>query len=275
MTAITADRLDGVTAGLDQLPLALRALRRRLIGLTGRLDADAWAGPSRCHAWTAHQVVRHVRDACRLHVGELCRTPYWPFERGFDTRATPDEWLTLSDGETPEETSAALRRFSAEEGSAFDARLEAPENEIIGGPYGPIPWSILSCHVHWDAWLHERDVAQVTGGGSPTTPVEEAFAAAYGLFISSMGAVLMGLPPFQTTVGLSQDDRHYLVTVRPGHVELSSATSVDGADLHGSLADVVDSLAGRGPEPAEVLSGDPALIAPLAFVRARLRPAAP
>ncbi len=273
MTAITADRQDGITAGLDQLPVALRALRGRLIGLGEGLDDAAWTGPSRCHLWTPHQVLRHVRDACRLHVGELRRTPYWPFDRSFDNRATPQEWLARSEGQTTDQTLDELRSFSAQEATAFDARLETPGNEIVGGPYGPVPWSIFSAHVHWDSWLHERDVALVTGGGRPSAPVEEAFSAAYSLFICSMAAILMGFEPFRITVGLSQDDRHYVASVEPGHVELRGGATTEETDLQGSLAVVVDSLAGRGPEPGEVLHGDPAKVGPLTGARARLAPA--
>jgi hypothetical protein len=272
VVAITADRRDGITAGLAQLPVAMRALRGRLLDLADGLDDAAWSGPSRCHLWTPHQVLRHVRDACRLHVDGLRRTPYGPFDKPFDNRATPQEWLARSEGQTTGQTLDELRSFSAQEAAAFDARLEAPGNEIVGGPYGPIPWSILSAHVHWDAWLHERDVARMTGGGRPSAPVEEAFAAAYSLFICSMAAILMGIEPFTITVGLSEEDRHYVASVLPGHVELHSAATTEGTDLQGSLGVVVDSLAGRGPAPAEVLHGDPANVEPFCGVRARLAP---
>lgn len=256
--------------------MALRALRGRLIDLAGGLDAAAWTGSSRCHLWSPHEVLRHVRDACRIHVGELRRTPYWPFaDRPFDARATPLEWLTLSQGQPVDETVAELLAFGQQEASAFEARMEAPGNEIVGGPYGPVPWTILSAHVHWDAWLHERDVAQITGGTTPSTPVEGAYAAAYGLFICSMVALLMGAEPFTTTVGLSGDGRHYVAVVRPGHVELLEATTTDGTDLQGQLGAVVDSLAGRGPAPGEVLVGDAARIEPFTWLRSRLQPAAP
>ena len=272
MTAITADRRDGITAGLALLPVAMRAIRGRLLDVAEGLGSGQWAGPSRCSAWTAHQVVRHVRDGCRIHVGALGRTPFWLFDKPFDNRVTPDEWLTPSDGESPAETVDALRRFSAEEAAALDARVATPENEIVGGPYGPVPWTILSTHVFWDAWLHERDLTQVTGGGGPSTPAEEALAATYSLFICSMAAILMGLEPYERTIGLVGQDGAYVATVRPGHVELRAARTVDGTDLRGALAEIVDSLAGRGPVPTDVLHGDPALVAPLAHIRDRLLP---
>lgn len=275
MTAITADGQEGITAGLDALAPALVSLRLRLLDLATGLDAGAWAGPSRCHRWTAHDVLRHVRDACRLHVGGLRRDPYWPFDKPFDHRATPDEWLSLSTGQSPEETIDDLRHWSLDEAPALVERLEAADQDIVSGPYGPIPWTLLSAHVLWDGWLHDRDVSQVTGGGTPSGPVEEALVATYALFIASMAAMRFGLQPFERTVGLVQDGRRYLATVRPGHVELDSATSIQGADVQGPLAAVVDSLAGRGADPADVLTGGPEALAPLVCLRAVFAPTPP
>lgn len=271
MAAMTVDLTAGITLGLEQVPDALRTLRGRLLALAEGLGAEQWTGPSRCHRWTAHEVLRHVRDACRLHVTGLWGDPYWPFDKPFDARATPDEWLTLSAGHTPDQTLEDLHRWFDAEVSALLRRLESPDQDIVSGPYAPIPWTVLSLHVFWDGWLHDRDVAQVTGGGSASTPLEDAVVATYALFIASMPAQLQR-QHFDMSVGLSGHGQYYVAAVRPGHVELQEPDCPPTADLNGSLDAVVDSLAGRGPSLADVLAGDAGRREPLTWLRARLAP---
>lgn len=271
VTAITVDRVAGITAGLDELPDALGLLRGRLLALAEGLPPDQWAGPSRCHRWTRHQVLRHVRDACRLHARGLRRDPDWPFDHPFDNRTTPDVWLASSAGEAIQETLDDLRRWSLEEGPALVERLESPDQHLVRGPYGPIPWTVLSMHVLWDGWLHERDIAQTTGGGVTPSSVDDGPVATYALFIASMAAVLKG-EPLDATVTLTGHGRHYVAAVRPGHVELHTESAPPTSDLHGALDAVVDSLAGRGPHLEYVLDGDPAKREPLTWLRAMLAP---
>ena len=270
--AITADRTAGITVGLDHVPHALSLLRGRLMTLAEGLNGEEWAGPSRCHRWTAHEVLRHVRDGCRLHVSSLRRDPYWTFEKPFDSQATPDEWLALSEGETPEQTLRDLRLWSADEAQLLLERLALPDLDVVRGPYGPIPWTVLSAHVLWDAWLHDRDIARVAGGGLVSTPIEDAAVATYALFIASMAAALQD-QRVDVTVALSSETAHYVAAVEPGHVELYALDAPTTADLKGTLGAVVDSLAGRGPVLADVLAGDARKREPLTSLRARLVPA--
>jgi uncharacterized protein (TIGR03083 family) len=272
VAAITADCTTGITEGLDQLPEALCSLRRRVMALARGLGHEQWAGPSRCHRWTAHQVLRHVRDACRLHVSGLRRDPHWPFDKPFNSRETPDDWLSHSEGETPEQTLSDLRRCSADEAPALLRRLASLDQDIVRGPYGPIPWTVLSMHVLWDGWLHERDIASVAGSGIASTPVEDAAVATYGLFIASMAAALLD-QRVDLTVALSGETGHYVAAVGPGHVELHAVDAPATADLDGMLGTVVDSLAGRGPLLGDVLAGDARKLQPLTSLRAMLVPA--
>ncbi len=204
----------------------------------------------------------------------LRRDPYWPFDKPFDSRATPDEWLSWSAGQPPEQTLDELRRWSGEEAPALLERMDGGDQDIVVGPYGPIPWTVLSLHVLWDGWLHERDVVAVTGGGSPSKHLEDAAVAAYALFIASMVALLQN-QPLDVSVALGSNDRHFFAVVRPGHVELRTVASPASADLHGTLDVVVDSLAGRGPLLADLLAGDPAKREPLTLLRPMLAPRDP
>lgn len=271
VATITVGRTTGITEGLAEVPPALRLLRERMLCLAAGMTPDLWSGPSRCDRWSVHHVMRHVRDACRLHVTHLQGDPSWSFDKSFDNRTTPDEWLSDSVGETPEQTVDDLRRWSADEGLTLLERVDSLDQVIVPGPYGPIPLTLLSMHVFWDGWLHDRDVAQVTGSPSPSNPVEDAVAAAYGLFIASLPA-LVRHEHIDVTVSLSDNDRHYVARIQPGNVQFHTADVAADADLHGPLAIVVDALAGRGPQLADVLPGDKTKREPLTWLRGILMP---
>jgi hypothetical protein len=105
-----------------------------------------------------------------------------------------------------------------------------------------------------------------------STPIEDAVVATYALFISSMAAVFQD-QRVDLTVALSDETSHYVAAVGPGHAELHAVDAPASADLEGTLAAVVDSLAGRGPLLAEVLAGDARKLEPLTSLRAMLVPA--
>lgn len=272
---LEADAAAGFSTGLSQLPVALRSVRARQLDLCRRLAAGDWERQSRCHLWTVHDVVRHVRDGCRRHVEALHggRAPL--DERGpFDARETPLRWLEETASQRPAETVAELSGLCAEEAATLDARLAQGGDDRVEGPYGPVHWTILSAHVFWDAWVHDRDVAQPLGVAYTSSPVEDAVVALYALFIASMPAALRN-HPFDVTVALTADDgRAYTASVRPGHVSLRPDDGGSEATLRGELAAVVDALAGRGTELDAVLHGDEAARKPLSWLRARLLPAA-
>ena len=174
-----------------------------------------------------------------------------------------------SEGETPEQTLGDLRLWSADEAPALLERLASPDQDLVIGPYGPIPWTVLTCTCSWDGWLHDRDIARVTGGGLASTPIEDAAVATYALFIASMAAALQD-QRVDVTVALRGETGHYVAAVEPGHAELHAVDAPTTADLEGALGAVVDSLAGRGPRLADVLAGDARKLEPLTSLRARL-----
>jgi hypothetical protein len=272
---LEANAATGFTAGLDLLPVALRSLRTRVLEAYENLEPHEWRLQSRCELWSVHDVVRHVRDACRIHVASLCRQPT-PFSSGdpFDTRETPRRWLERTADQSPEDTLDELRGCCAVEEAALAARVADPTDEVVGGPYGQIHWSVLSAHVFWDAWLHDRDVTEVLARGGPSTPAEDPVAAFYSLLIASMPAVRVK-HHFALSVALAGGDgTGYAASVVPGRVSLRDGEAPDGCDLGGELGAVADALAGRGPELELVLHGEPSLLEPLTWLRARLLPVA-
>ena len=81
----------------------------------------------------------------------------------FDNRRTPLRWLERTAGEAPEKTVEDLRRLTTEETTALRLRVAEGAGEAVVGPYGPVDWSVLTAHVFWDAWLHDRDVTEPLG----------------------------------------------------------------------------------------------------------------
>ena len=269
-----AEATAGLGAGLDVLPVALRRLRSRVLDICeGLADAD-WQRQSRCDLWTVHDVVRHVRDACHIHTAGLRSEPT-PFSSGepFDTRETPRRWLEPTSGETPEDTVAALRECGAAEEIALEARLANHADDLVGGPYGTIHWTVFSAHVFWDAWLHARDVTEVLDQDDRSTAVEEHLAALYGLLIASMPAVRRQHRFDATVALLGADGTTYFAAVEPARVTVRAGGGSDDADLRGELAPVVDSLAGRGPTLDRLLHGERSALEPLTWLRPRLAPA--
>ncbi len=271
---LSADVLAGFGAGVGELPVALRSLRTRQLELCRRLTDDDWGRQSRCHLWSVHDVVRHVRDGCRLHVDWL-RTGVSSLHREgpFDPRQTPLRWLERTTSQTPDDTVAELAHLCDDEASALDARLERGGDERTDAPYGPAHWTILTAHVFWDAWLHDRDVTQPLGAEHTSSPVEDGMVALYALLIASMPSVRLN-HPLDVTVDLTAGDGlAYWASVGPGRVAVEPHDGLGRATLRGELVAVVDSLAGRGPEPDRVLQGDPAACEPLSWMRSRLVPA--
>lgn len=269
---LAADVTAGYSVGLEHVPAALRTLRYRFLRLIDDLDAADWGRRSRCDLWTVDDVIRHVRDGCRLHVGALRRGQRSLLDEPFDPRLTPVEWLRSSEGDPPAKTVDDLRRLCGDEAAALAASTADRGNEVVAGPYGPVHWTIFTTHVFWDAWLHERDVTEALGRSRPW-PEGEALAALYALLFASVPALFNGRH-LEVTVALTgAAGRAYLASVVPGRVALRAADDRIGlADLRGDLVAVVDALAGRGQEVEVVLEGPDDLRRPLTWLRPILAP---
>lgn len=268
MTLLAADLTGGLTAGLDQLPAALRELRVRMLGLVESIDGDAWRAPSRCEQWTVHDVVRHVRDVSRRLVARLQDDNAAEVPADFDNRVTPQQWLDASAGEDPATTVADLRSLFEAEGPALAGRLAAGTDDQVMGPYGPVHWTVLVAHVLWDGWLHVRDI-----GGRSSTRVEDGVVALYALLIASVPAQFGGFP-LDVSVDLTGSDGHHLLAaVGPGHVTVRVGVPTGAENLRGELGPVADALSGRAPAIDRVLHGDPTVRLPLTWLRLVMAPA--
>jgi uncharacterized protein (TIGR03083 family) len=250
------------------------AQRQRFISILAGFGPADWAAPTRCAEWSAHQVVRHL---CDVNGRVTAAAPdSEPPDAGapFDARVTPREWLTATDGETPDATLARFKSTSLDmleagrawlaEGRSFDVRL----------PYGSADWTVQVLHVFWDSWIHERDVLLARGAGHPSSDDATAYAIAYGVFIAAVIAARNGGQVQETLTlggpggGTFAVDTSGGVTVTASRGAASQDTASAGTASRGTAsratrtgapaALVADALAGRGRPLAELLPGLPA-----------------
>ena len=272
--SLEADTGGGFVNGFAEVGTALRELRTQFLTTFSGLGADEWLRRSRCELWTVHDVVRHVRDVCKIHVARLRGDPSpFPSEEPFEGQEMPLRWLRHTADETPADTLRDLEQLAAAEHDALAARTRQGGDRTENGPYGPVHWTILTAHIFWDAWLHERDVTEPLGLGHLATAGEDRVAALYGLLIASIPAAFVG-QSVATTVGLrASSEQRYIVGLTSSGAALRPAGAQDQTDLEGELLSVLDALAGRGPEVEAVLVGDWSAREPLTWLRAFMVPA--
>ncbi len=218
--------------------------RRRFVTILNGFGPEDWVAPTRCAAWSAHDVVRHLCDANALAATTGAGDGSLDVAAGFDPRVTPRDWLRASAGESSD---ATLERFVATtdsllaqardlftEGRRFDIHL----------PYTQMDWSVVLLHAFWDSWIHERDVLLARGDEHPTDDDVTLYATSYGVFIAAAVASMFG-DPVEQTLALGDDGGGVFDLTSSGGVTLT-VTRVPSAGP--PAARVADALAGRSPD---------------------------
>jgi len=261
-------RIEGPTP--DPAELLLRQ-RRRLADRLAGLDAEGWATPSRCDAWSVRDVVAHLVDVDR----------FWTFSIGagrggeptrflatFDPVATPPQ---LVDAMADVDPAELLGRFGEGIGglaAALDG-LDSDDWEALAeAPPGHIPIRALALHALWDGWIHERDIVLPLG----LDPVEDddevrgclLYAAALGpAFMACGGSERTGTLVIEANAPATW----VVVDVGPEVVASLGGTVPTGAVVvHGPAVDLVEALSLRAPLPDTLADDDAWLLAGLATV---------
>lgn len=226
--------------------------RQRFIEILGGFGPDDWAAPTRCAEWSAHDIVRHLCDVTPA-IAASADDRTFDLSAGFDPRVTTNRWLTASEGESPSVTLSrlaartdemlSLARHRLAQGHSFDVRL----------PYGPMDWTVLTLHIFWDSWIHERDVLLARGDEHPTSGDATAYTTGYGMFLSAAVASSFG-DQVCHRLTLGGDGGGVFDLDGRGTVTLTVIRAkADGRPA----AEVADALAGRTPT-ADVLGDLPA-----------------
>lgn len=222
--------------------------RQRFAAVLQGFGPADWAAPTRCAAWSAHDVVRHLCDGNRIGLAWVAGTDDGALDlaAGFDPRITPSRWAAASAAESP---GATLRRFLATTEdllAAARSRLAQCWRFNVRLPYGPMGWTVGALHGFWDSWLHERDVLLARGADHPTDGDAIAYATGYGVFIAAAVASMLA-DPVQQTLTLGGDGGGIYRLDSRGLVTLTVTRATTAGP---PTAQVADALAGRSPVTA-------------------------
>ena len=231
------------------------AQRRRFAAVLRGFGPDDWAAPTRCAAWSAHDVVRHLCDGNRIGLAWVAGTDDGALDMaaGFDPRSTPGRWPAVSAAESPGTTLGRFLATTEDLLAAARARLAQRWRFDVRLPYGPMDWTVGALHGFWDSWLHERDVLLARGAEHPTDGDATAYATAYGVFIAAAVASMLADPVQQTlTLGSDGGGIYDLDSRGPVTLTVTRPTTVGPP-----AAEVADALAGRAPV-TDVLGDVPA-----------------
>lgn len=229
------------------------AQRQRFVRVLEGFGPGDWAAATRCAGWSAHDVVRHLCDCNAIGLAAGPGDGTLDHAEGFDPRITPCQWLTASEGESPDATLGrfvttttellVLARDRLAQGRRFNVRL----------PYGPMDWTVLMLHGFWDSWLHERDVLLARGADHLTDGDATAYATNYGVFIAAAVASRFGSHVQQKLTLGGDGGGIFEVDSRDGVTLTVHQMTAAGP----RAAEVADALAGRA-QIAAVLPDPPA-----------------
>ncbi|MEV5525199.1 maleylpyruvate isomerase N-terminal domain-containing protein [Streptomyces pseudogriseolus] len=261
---------EGMTGGPGAVLAAFRSQRRRFLATVAAWEPSDWQAPTRCTLWSAHDVVRHVRDVAALHVARLGGPPAsFRVKEPFDPPTSPLEWLTASAGQTPEETLRELRVLVEEEARLLEQRAEIdPQRPVAGQLRRQVHWSVASAHALWDAWMHERDILLAMGHEPPCCPVDEfRVVLMYGLLAAAAPGGWEGRYIHTTMALEGSPDGVYEIAHVGDSIRVTTVPPSNGVELSGPAGEVLDSLAGRGPLPREVFASSAASVDRLTVLR--------
>jgi uncharacterized protein (TIGR03083 family) len=221
--------------------------RQRFTAVLREFGPGDWSAPTRCAAWSAHDVVRHLCDGTMKLAALSPDDRTLDLSTGFDPRITPRGWPAVSATESP---GATLTRFLA----STDELLAVARDRLDRGycfdvhlPYGPMDWTVLLLHGFWDSWLHERDILLARDREHPTDGDATRYAAGYGLFLAAVVADMFGRPVQQKLELGGRGGGVFDVHSR-GAVTLTVTQAGTQAGTGGPpAAEAADALAGRSP----------------------------
>ena len=227
--------------------------RTRLFATARTLDAGAWEQPSRCSAWSAHQLLIHLLGATGATRTTLTGERE-VFAGGFDPNSGPASFVDLRAGEPVTRTLDDLEAENVATADAIEALrgvTPTPTRTAVWG--AQVDWRLFLTHMFWDAWMHERDLLLPLGRPVATPDPEARLAAAYGLH--SVG-IMNGLTgnPIDVTLHLDGTGAGtYSVTAENADVRVTVAPPTPGAMPVGDVLVVSDAIAGRPPALGDVL----------------------
>lgn len=234
----------GSLRGLDLRYRAVYAAQQeRLVPLLDGFTDDEWSAPSRNAGWTVHQTMQHVAGV-RLEIARVNDGGERTWSADFDPNRSPQEDIDGRVDETPGETVRGHR-------VATDRLLEQLAERSESEERQPMVWGELAdfrlfyLHLHWDSWVHERDMLLPLGRTHVVDPESTSFALAYGLLIAGVGVRMSGQ---EIDLAIATPDvGDVVLAVDPDEIRVEVGEHSDRVrhPASGSGA-LVDALSGRG-----------------------------
>ena len=217
--------------------------RRRFVTVLQGFSPDDWAAPTRCAHWSAHDVVRHLRDDNAIMAGASADDRTLDLTAGYDPRVTPRTRLAESAAESPACTLSRLVASSEENDVLARDWLARNRGFDIRLPFGAMDWTVLVLHGFWDSWIHERDVLLAQNIEHPTDDDATFYATAYGVFLAGVAAWMFGSPVHEVLKLSGNGGGVFDLDARGGVTLTVHRGTTEGPPA----AQVADALAGRAP----------------------------
>ena len=133
----------------------------------------------------------------------------------------------------------------------------------------PADFRLFQLHLHWDAWIHERDMLLPLGIEPPEDQEALRFATAYGVLFAGV-AVKMAGASLDTVLSIADlGDVRLEVSPDALRVHVDPDGAGGGVPVAGAAL-LADALAGRG-DVAAVVDGPDDVVGPLNLIGAFLR----
>lgn len=198
---------------IDVVPW-LREERAAFIALLESLDAEDWARPTECPAWTVHGIALHVLgddlsllsrqrdDAPSGLIAYASRSDATAFVALLD--GFNEEWVTTASFLSPALTTDLLRMTGDSTADWYAAvqpgRLGEPVPWL--GPE-PAPYWLIAAREYVERWIHHHQVARATGRRGPDEELTRRAAASIVHALPRLVAALPAHAPDDATITLT------------------------------------------------------------------------
>jgi len=234
----------------DQL-LPVTRQRERMETMLADLDADEWKAPSRCDAWTVHDVVAHLAGVNAFWrssvIAGLAGSPTRVLA-GFDPAATPPLLVEPMRALMPAEV---LDQFVSSNRAFLDTLAELDEqgwSTLAETPAGHLPIRLLAQHALWDSWIHERDIALPIARTAAREPDEIRSCLSYAAALSPAFAISFGNAPVGVFAVETTDPELRLVLEVGECVAVRAGPApTDAPCLRGDAVELIEALSLRAP----------------------------
>ena len=263
-------------AQLDEVTTTFRAHRKRLLGELAELVDKEWLGATRCHLWSAADVVSHLTDVSHWALAgfdAVASGSDSSFLMRFDNSVTPHEYFGAGGGRLDKQIIEDLVTGTDQLLCAVD-RVRELRHPIMPWPIGHVSLTLALLHLLWDSWLHERDMFEPLNRPPAYSANEVRLIASYALLLAGLAASHATSSHQHFDVILDgPGGGHYQICVGEQiRVQVDvSAPAIDPV-VRGPILTTIDALAGRG-HVRDVLTGPDDAIRLLGLFASRMAPA--